>query len=202
MLYRLLNLWFLLVCACSQAETFLGLEPLEPLSSVKQRFKPENIAPEPAGWLKANQYFCALKTDTVSGKVLLLFEHDDELRTKKLVDLERAGAAQPPQSPSRSARLVIRQHREHLAKPLEQRLALTLMRWIPEQPLPVAELIAKHGKPDQKRERNDTYGPVFLWNKGVTAHLSDDKKFAGMIEYWFTEDDLALYFLDRLPVTR
>ena len=143
MLYRLLNLWFLLVCACSQAETFLGLEPLEPLSSVKQRFKPENIAPEPAGWLKANQYFCALKTDTVSGKVLLLFEHDDELRTKKLVDLERAGAAQPPQSPSRSARLVIRQHREHLAKPLEQRLALTLMRWIPEQPLPVAEQIGR-----------------------------------------------------------
>ena len=38
---------------------------------------------------------------------------------------------------------------------------------------------------------------LFVWSKGLNAHLSDDKKQALMIEYWFTEDDLAVYFLRR-----
>lgn len=202
MLYRLICSLFLLCSVSAQAEVFLGLEPLEPLSSAKLRFKPENFTPEPASWLKPNQYFCTLKTEEVSGKVLLLFEHDDELRKKKLASLEKASAGQPAQSLSRSTRLLIRQHRDHLAKPLDQRMALVLARWIPEQPLRLAELTAKYGKPDEKRERDANYGPVYIWSKGVTAHLSDDKKSASMVEYWFTEDDLALFFLSRLPVTQ
>jgi hypothetical protein len=32
--------------------------------------------------------------------------------------------------------------------------------------------------------------------------MSDDKKSARMIEYWFTEDDLAVYFLRRDTASR
>ena len=202
MLPRLIALLLWLACALAQAETVLGLEPLEPLSSVRQRFKPENIVPEPVSWLRPNQYFCVLQNTELGGKVLLLFEHDDEARKRKLAALEKSVAGLPPQSLSRSTRLLLRQQREHLAKPLDDRMALVLVRWIPEAPLRLSELTSRYGKPDDRRDRDPIYGALLVWNKGVTAHLSEDRKSARMIEYWFTEDDLALYFLNKLPPQR
>ena len=178
-----------------RAESFLGLEPLEPLSSVKQRFSAGALTVEPADWLKPNQYFVKMQHPDGGGKVFLLFEHDDEMRKKKLADLEKSVANLPSQAQGRSTKLLIRQYREKLSKPIDERLSLIRIRWLPDNPTRVNELITSYGKPDEKREGNAVYGPVFIWSKGLNAHLSDDKKQALMIEYWFTEDDLAVYFL-------
>lgn len=121
---------------------------------------------------------------------------------KKLIELEKAVAKLPPQVQGRSTRLLINQYREKLGKSLDERLALIRVRWLPDSPIRVSELINSYGKPDEKREGNATYGPVFVWSKGLNAHLSDDKKQVNMIEYWFTEDDLAVYFLRRDSTTR
>jgi hypothetical protein len=180
-----------------RAESFLGLEPLEALSSVKQRFSAGALTVEPADWLKPNQYFVKMQHPDGGGKVFLLFEHDDEMRKKKLVDLEKSVANLPSQAQGRSTKLLIRQYREKLSKPIDERLSLIRIRWLPDNPTRVNELITSYGKPDEKREGNAVYGPVFIWSKGLNAHLSDDKKQALMIEYWFTEDDLAVYFLRR-----
>ncbi len=185
-----------------RAESFLGLEPLEPLSSVKQRFSAGALTVEPADWLKPNQYFVKMQHPDGGGKVFLLFEHDDEMRKKKLVDLEKSVANLPSQAQGRSTKLLIRQYREKLSKPIDERLSLIRIRWLPDNPTRVNELITSYGKPDEKREGNVVYGPVFIWSKGLNAHLSDDKKQALMIEYWFTEDDLAVYFLRRDSAAR
>ena len=185
-----------------RAESFLGLEPLEPLSSVKQRFSAGALTVEPADWLKPNQYFVKMQHPDGGGKVFLLFEHDDEMRKKKLVDLEKSVANLPSQAQGRSTKLLIRQYREKLSKPIDERLSLIRIRWLPDNPTRVNELITSYGKPDEKREGNAVYGPVFIWSKGLNAHLSDDKKLALMIEYWFTEDDLAVYFLRRDSAAR
>ena len=185
-----------------RAESFLGLEPLEPLSSVKQRFSAGALTVEPADWLKPNQYFVKMQHPDGGGKVFLLFEHDDEMRKKKLVDLEKSVTNLPSQAQGRSTKLLIRQYREKLSKPIDERLSLIRIRWLPDNPTRVNELITSYGKPDEKREGNAVYGPVFIWSKGLNAHLSDDKKQALMIEYWFTEDDLAVYFLRRDSAAR
>ena len=185
-----------------RAESFLGLEPLEPLSSVKQRFSAGALTVEPADWLKPNQYFVKMQHPDGGGKVFLLFEHDDEMRKKKLVNLEKSVANLPSQAQGRSTKLLIRQYREKLSKPIDERLSLIRIRWLPDNPTRVNELITSYGKPDEKREGNAVYGPVFIWSKGLNAHLSDDKKQALMIEYWFTEDDLAVYFLRRDSAAR
>ena len=185
-----------------RAESFLGLEPLEPLSSVKQRFSAGALTVEPADWLKPNQYFVKMQHPDGGGKVFLLFEHDDEMRKKKLVDLEKSVTNLPSQAQGRSTKLLIRQYREKLSKPIDERLSLIRIRWLPDNPTRVNELITSYGKPDEKREGNAVYGPVFIWSKGLNAHLSDDKKLALMIEYWFTEDDLAVYFLRRDSAAR
>jgi hypothetical protein len=185
-----------------RAESFLGLEPLEALSSVKQRFSAGALTVEPADWLKPNQYFVKMQHPDGGGKVFLLFEHDDEMRKKKLVDLEKSVANLPSQAQGRSTKLLIRQYREKLSKPIDERLSLIRIRWLPDNPTRVNELITSYGKPDEKREGNAVYGPVFIWSKGLNAHLSDDKKQALMIEYWFTEDDLAVYFLRRDSAAR
>ena len=185
-----------------RAESFLGLEPLEPLSSVKQRFSAGALTVEPADWLKPNQYFVKMQHPDGGGKVFLLFEHDDEMRKKKLVDLEKSVANLPSQAQGRSTKLLIRQYREKLSKPIDERLSLIRIRWLPDNPTRVNELITSYGKPDEKREGNAVYGPVFIWSKGLNAHLSDDKKQVLMIEYWFTEDDLAVYFLRRDSAAR
>ena len=185
-----------------RAESFLGLEPLEPLSSVKQRFSAGALTVEPADWLKPNQYFVKMQHPDGGGKVFLLFEHDDEMRKKKLVDLEKSVANLPSQAQGRSTKLLIRQYREKLSKPIDERLSLIRIRWLPDNPTRVNELITSYGKPYEKREGNAVYGPVFIWSKGLNAHLSDDKKQALMIEYWFTEDDLAVYFLRRDSAAR
>ena len=185
-----------------RAESFLGLEPLEPLSSVKQRFSAGALTVEPADWLKPNQYFVKMQHPDGGGKVFLLFEHDDEMRKKKLVDLEKSVANLPSQAQGRSTKLLIRQYREKLSKPIDERLSLIRIRWLPDNPTRVNELITSYGKPDEKREGNAVYGPVFIWSKGLNAHLSDDKKQALMIEYWVTEDDLAVYFLRRDSAAR
>ena len=185
-----------------RAESFLGLEPLEPLSSVKQRFSAGALTVEPADWLKPNQYCVKMQHPEGGGQVFLLFEHDDEMRKKKLVDLEKSVANLPSQAQGRSTKLLIRQYREKLSKPIDERLSLIRIRWLPDNPTRVNELITSYGKPDEKREGNAVYGPVFIWSKGLNAHLSDDKKQALMIEYWFTEDDLAVYFLRRDSAAR
>jgi hypothetical protein len=185
-----------------RAESFLGLEPLEPLSSVKQRFSAGALTVEPADWLKPNQYFVKMQHPDGGGKVFLLFEHDDELRKKKLADLEKSVANLPSQAQGRSTKLLIRQYREKLSKPIDERLSLIRIRWLPDNPIRVSELITFYGKPDERREGNAVYGPVFVWSKGLNAHLSDDKKQVLMLEYWFTEDDLAVYFLRRDSAAR
>ena len=185
-----------------RAESFLGLEPLEPLSSVKQRFSSGALTVEPADWLKPNQYFAKMHHPDGSGNVFLLFEHDDEIRKKKLADLEKSVANLPSQAQGRSTKLLIRQYREKLSKSIDERLSLIRIRWLPDNPVRVSELITSYGKPDERREGNAVYGPVFIWSKGLNAHLSDDKKQALMIEYWFTEDDLAVYFLRKDSAAR
>ncbi len=185
-----------------RAESFLGLEPLEPLSSVKQRFPAGALTVEPADWLKPNQYFVKMQHPDGGGKVFLLFEHDDEIRKKKLADLEKSVANLPSQAQGRSTKLLIRQYKEKLSKSIDERLSLIRVRWLPDNPIRLSELITSYGKPDEKREGNAVYGPVFIWSKGLNAHLSVDKKQALMIEYWFTEDDLAVYFLRRDSAAR
>ena len=202
MLKKLFSLLLLSASAIVQAETFLGLEPLEPLSSIKQRYTAARLSPEPADWLKPNQYFGRLTTDEISGTLLLLFEHDDEVRKRKLAELEKTVANLSPNAHARSTRLLIRQQKEHLGKPLDDRLALVLIRWVPEQAIALSELTSRYGKPDEKRPGDVSRGPTFVWSKGLTAHMSDDKKSVRMIEYWFTEDDLAVYFLRRNTASR
>ena len=202
MLKRFFSLLLLSASASAQAETFLGMEPLEPLSSIKQRYTAARLTPEPADWLKPNQYFGRLTTDEISGSLLLLFEHDDDARKKKLAELEKTVVNLPPNAHARSTRLLIRQQKEHLGKPLDERLALVLIRWIPEQAVALSELTSRYGKPDEKRPGDASRGPTYVWSKGVTAHMSDDKKSVRMIEYWFTEDDLAVYFLRRNTASR
>ena len=201
-MFKRLFILLLSVCAVARAETFLGMEPLEPLSNIKQRYTAARLSPEPADWLKPNQYFGRLTTDEVSGSLLLLFEHDDDARKKKLAELEKTVANLPPNAHARSTRLLIRQQKEHLGKPQDERLALVLIRWIPEQAIALSELTSRYGKPDEKRPGDASRGPTYVWSKGVTAHMSDDKKSVRMIEYWFTEDDLAVYFLRRNTASR
>ena len=193
----LLCLLLLFISPIVRAESFLGLEPLEPLSSVKQRFSAGALTVESTDWLKPNQYFAKMPHPEGGGTVYLLFEHDDEIRKKKLAALEKSVANLPSQAQGRSTRLLIRQYREKLSKSIDERLSLIRIRWLPDNPIRVNELMTSFGKPDEKREGNAVYGPVFIWSKGLNAHLSDDKKQALMVEYWFTEDDLAVYFLRR-----
>ena len=198
----LLCLLLLFISPIVRAESFLGLEPLEPLSSVKQRFSAGALTVESADWLKPNQYFVKMQHPEGGGTVYLLFEHDDETRKKKLAALEKSVANLPSQALGRSTRLLIRQYREKLSKSIDERLSLIRVRWLPDNPIRVNELMTSFGKPDEKRDGNAVYGPVFIWSKGLNAHLSDDKKQALMIEYWFTEDDLAVYFLRRDSAAR
>ena len=198
----LLCLLLLFISPIVRAESFLGLEPLEPLSSVKQRFSAGALTVESADWLKPNQYFVKMQHPEGGGTVYLLFEHDDETRKKKLAALEKSVANLPSQAQGRSTRLLIRQYREKLSKSIDERLSLIRVRWLPDNPIRVNELMTSFGKPDEKRDGNAVYGPVFIWSKGLNAHLSDDKKQVQMIEYWFTEDDLAVYFLRRDSAVR
>jgi hypothetical protein len=183
-----------------RAESFLGLEPLQTLSSVRQRFPSAKLDAEHPPWLKDNQYYCMLDADGADGMVALLFEHDDEKRKQKLADLQKSlpstvNHADNPQA--KSLNLLIRQQREALARPLEDRLALVRIRWIPEKPQRLAMLQAKYGKPDAIEIKSGAPGPIFVWQRGVHAYLTPDRRLVKMIEFWFTEDDLAEVFLQR-----
>lgn len=193
-----------LVCVAlprlAHAESFLGLEPLQSLASVRQRFPAAKLDAEHPPWLKDNQYYCMLDADGAEGMVALLFEHDDEKRKQKLADLQKSlpatvNHADNPQA--RSINLLMRQQREALARPLDDRLALVRIRWIPEKPQRLAILQAKYGKPDAIEIKSGAPGPIFVWQRGVHAYLTSDRKLVKMIEFWFTEDDLAEVFLKR-----
>lgn len=184
----------------ARAESFLGLEPLETLASVRQRFPGAKLDPEHPAWLKLNQYYCMLDADGADGLVALLFEHDDDKRRQKLADLQKSlpstvNHADNPQAKSIS--LLIRQQHEALARPLEERLSLVRIRWIPDKPQRLGALQAKYGKPDAIHLNVSGVGPVYVWDRGVHAYLTTDRKQAKMIEFWFTEDDLAEVFLRR-----
>ncbi len=194
----ILDLW--IASAPAWAESFLGLEPLQSLSSVRQRFPAAKLDAEKPPWLKENQYYCMLDVEGADGVVALLFEHDDDKRKPKLDDLQKSlpatvNHADNPQA--RSISLLIRQQREALARPLEDRLVLVRIRWIPDKPEKLSALQAKYGKPDAIEIKGGIPGPIFVWQRGVHAYLTPDRKQAKMIEFWFTEDDLAEVFLKR-----
>ncbi len=184
----------------AQAESFLGLEPLQTLASVRLRFPNAKLDAEHPPWLKENQYYCMLDVDGADGLVALLFEHDDEKRKQKLADLQKnlpATVNHADNPLSKSINLLIRQQRDALARPLEDRLALVRIRWIPEKPQRLAVLQSKYGKPDAIEIKAGAPGPIFVWQRGVHAYLTPDRKLVKMIEFWFTEDDLAEVFLKR-----
>ncbi len=190
----------LMIVLPAHAESFLGLEPLQTLASVRQRFPDAKLDPEHPPWLKPNQYYALLDTDGADGMVALLFEHDDDKRRQKLVDLQKSLPStvnNADNSNAKSINLLIRQQREALARPLEERLSLVRIRWIPEKPARLAALQARYGRPDSIQLRQGNPGPVYVWDRGVHAYLSSDRKQAKMIEFWFTEDDLAEVFLKR-----
>ncbi len=201
---RMAALWLAWVCwmlpSFAAAETFLGLEPLQSLASVRQRFPAAKLDAEHPPWLKENQYYCMLDADGADGLVALLFEHDDDKRKQKLADLQKSlpstvDHADNPQA--KSLNLLIRQQREALARPMEDRLALVRIRWIPEKPQRVAALQSKYGKPDAIEIKAGVPGPIYVWQRGVHAYLTPDRKLVKMIEFWFTEDDLSEVFLKR-----
>ncbi len=184
----------------AQAEPFLGLEPLESLASVRQRFPNARLDPERPPWLKPNQYYCMLDADGADGLVALLFEHDDEKRKQKLADLQKSLPAtvnNPDNPQAKSTDLLMRQQREALARPLEERLSLVRIRWVPDKPQKLSALQARYGKPDAIRLNVSGPGPVYVWERGVHAYLTPDRRQAKMIEFWFTEDDLSDIFLKR-----
>ena len=86
----LLSLAALALSGVAHAESFLGLEPLQSLSSVRLRFPDARLDAERPPWLKDNQYYCMLDTEGADGLVALLFEHDDEKRKQKLADLQKS----------------------------------------------------------------------------------------------------------------
>jgi hypothetical protein len=168
-------------------ETYLGLNPNDSLTSIKEKFPNAIFSNINAAWLQPHERFMAMSGQGLVGTVYLKLGMTDATFRKKLEKLD-AEIAMDPGPNSAERRHLASIMRAALARPIDEQLGLDWLRWVPPSPIPMSRVQAKYGKPDTCDYDETTFSPYCKWNKkAIYANVSDKKDFVLNLEFTFTQ---------------
>ncbi|MEQ1597862.1 MAG: hypothetical protein ABL880_00700 [Methylotenera sp.] len=176
----------------ASAEIYKNFLPYSSLAMIKAKYPNAKLEDIKAAWLKENEAFIGLTGVGIIGAINLKFSTSDDYWKTSIESTQREIESNPTADNS-IREYDIADFNGRLNLPLDQRLTLDWLRWVPPQAIPFDRIVSKYGKPEKCDFDVDTYQPYCAWtSKGVSANLSDNKKYVYFIEYTFTLEDLGL----------
>lgn len=185
-------MFFALFSNVSLAEIYKDFLPYDSLAIIKTKYPNAKLEPIKAAWVKEDEAFIRLSGVGIVGTINLKFSTTDNF-IKGLIKYNRNEIEKNPTSDNSKNEDIIKAYNDVLALPLDQKLTLDWLRWVSPTPLPFERLVSKYGNPEKCDYDPDTFSPYCAWiSKGVSANLTDDKKYVDSIEYSFTDKDKGI----------
>ena len=192
---KTIGLMFLLIgLAClpnAQADVYLGLSPGISPKDIKQRYPNAMLIDLKPAWLIPSESFKVMSGSGIVGSIFMKFSTADGI-FERLRDKAIASIGSDPTLDVSSEQKAIEYYSQILGAPLDERLGLDWVRWVPPQPVPLQRLISKYGNAEQCDYKVDTFEPYCSWSsRGVFAVLDDKKVSVLSLEFTFTAADRA-----------
>lgn len=157
------------------AEGYMGIEPLDTLGDIENKFPDAKVEKLSPVWAQATDALYKFTGTGGSGWIVIKF---DDYRPK----WKEAAGKNPT---SKMAELF-----QYMSRQTDEKaLSVNWVRWFPA-PIPVQRLISKYGKPEKNGFSGGGYHPYRIWDKkGVVAYLSDDEKYVVRVDFYFTREE-------------
>jgi hypothetical protein len=188
----------LLFSLAAHAEIYQGIKPYSTLGDIKKKFPNAQMISVKAAWVTESEGFFLLKGTGLPGSTYLAFRDYRPSYTKRYNEtkIAIANAQQIPVSSERDGDIAKLQAVEKIFYSLatqtdDEAYDIEWVRWVPDNPIPVARYIEKFGRPSKIGFKDDTMEPFNEWeSRKMQATLSDDKKFVLAVEYLFTGKEI------------
>lgn len=176
-----------LFCNALQAEIYKDFVPFITLKQVKLNYPNANFEDAKPAWANEDEALFKMTGAGLTGTIVLKFSKLDKYWTKQLNEFE----AKSLNENSESITYLINSYKTSLALPVDERLTLDWVRFVPYMQIPYERLISRYGKPEKCGSNTEDFTPYCSWeSKGVLINLSDDKKLVANIEYTFTDEEM------------
>ena len=179
---------FVLFCNALQAEIYKDFVPSITLKQAKLNYPNAYFEDAKPAWANEDEALFKMTGAGLNGTIVLKFSKLDKYYTKQLNIYE----AMSLNDNSESKTSLINLYKTALALPVDERLTLDWVRFVPDIQIPYERLISRYGKPEKCDSNPENFTPYCSWeSKGVYISLSDDKKLVTSIEYQFTDEELS-----------
>lgn len=168
----------------SNAEILHGVRPMDTLGDVKLRYPNAKFEKINAAWVTEMQAFISMSGQGFPGTLRIVFLDPRPTARKDLLSICANESAVP--------NTFCIGRKETAAKSDDDALSLNWVRWVPQQPIPIARYISKYGEPSRYDFDDATMTPTARWDRvELRAQLSDDKKLVEFIDTNFTKSEWA-----------
>ena len=182
-------LCFLLGChfyTIAKAEVFQDFYPHITLNELKYKYPNANFEDVKAACLHENEAFFKISGVGILGNVYVKFSRGDDFFRKKIKE-NQAYFDEHPDQGNLELKADTVASEVMMGLPLDEKLQVDWVRWVPEESILFDKIINRYGKPLQCGFSDLTYKPYCTWKNGINAKLSDDKKYVTAIEYELTK---------------
>ena len=182
--------WF----ANARCEIYMGLTPAMSVVKVKEKYPNATLTDLKPAWLAPNQSSKLLTGSGIIGQIFLIFSHldasNEAARSAIVKKIE-----ENPNGDNASNQKMVDMYSGVLNAPLDERLTLDWVRWLPPSPVPYERLVSKYGAAEKCDYKADTFEPYCAWTtRGIFAVLDDKKIGVTSIEFTFTADEWGKVF--------
>lgn len=184
-------IFILLVISCiANAEIYKDFRPNITLKEIKEKYPNGNYENVNAAWVTEKDAFIKLTGTGLAGTILLAFSNGDSI-SKRIISNAKAKIETNPDGDNKILESTIDIQNKLISLPLDEKLTLNWLRWLPAEILPFDRLVNRYGNPEKCGYNDESFQPFCDWiSRAIRANLSDDKKQVLSIEFSFTEDDL------------
>jgi len=177
----------------SLAEVYKDFKPFMTLHNIKNNYPNGRFEEVKAAWVTSDMGFYLLTGSGISGKIYLAFDSTDSFWKSAIEEKQNEIAKLEPEADAQKIRefnINISNYQRFIDQPIEKRLTLSWVRWVPNEEIPLERLQSKYGKVESCGYNDENFRPFCEWtSRGLLVDLSDDKKNVFTIQYSFTQDD-------------
>ena len=179
-----------LVISCiADADIYKDFRPEITLKEIKDNYPNGNYENINAAWVTEKDVFIKLTGSGLAGTTMLAFKKPDSAYLE-IISNAKAKIAENPNEDNKLLESTIDRYNKLISLPLDEKLTLKWLRWLPAEILPFDRLVSRYGNPEKCGFNEENFQPFCDWiSRAIRANLSDDKKQVLSIEFSFTEDD-------------
>ena len=179
-----------LFCNSLQAEIYKDFLPFITLKQVKLNYPNAKFEDAKPAWASEDEALFTMTGEGLAGTIVLYFAKTDKLYNERIAEHESASLSDSPEKVLTHQSL-INYYKTKLSIPLEDRLTLRWVRFVPTAEIPYERLVSRYGKAEKCDYDPETFKPYCSWStKGVTVSLNDNKKMVETVEYTFTSEEM------------